>query len=304
MLVTLSSAQNKFHWKKYLRWAAFSLFFAALAMFLLSLFYLNDQFTRHISSETGVQPPSDRYARTISFLSDDNIQLKAWMFSSKLIPPKGVVILLHDLFHSDASDLLGYADFLSESGYTAITLDMRAHGRSGGKRIGLTIEEPKDVQAVVDWIKEQPGLRDQPLALFGLRYGGAVALRSAAEQPEIKAVISVNSFASLPLFLRSNSNSMHIIPKPIQAVFTPFFHLSIFSLYGQWPARASPIRYIKKIPQRPVLLIHDRKKELSPTHAVLLDKAAQGNAVIWLDDNIMMTSLYKERIIHFLNENL
>jgi uncharacterized protein len=273
-------------------WAAFSLFFAALAMFLFSFFYLNEQFTRRVKSETDMKHPEDRYAHTISFMSSDNIQLKAYMIDSKHFPAKGTVILLHDLFHSDASGLPGHADFLSDAGYTAISLDMRAHGRSGGKRIGLTIEEPKDVQALVDWIKEQPGLSDQPLALLGLCYGGAVALRSAADQPEIKAVISVNSFASLPLFLRSGIKGIYKFPKSMQAIFAPFFHLSIFSLYGQWPPQASPIKYINKIPPRPVLLIHDRKHLFLPTHAALPEYAAEDTAILWVDENPMMTSEY------------
>lgn len=92
--------------------------------------------------------------------------------------------------------MLGHSRALRDAGYASVALDMRAHGRSGGERIGLAFEEHRDVAAVLDWIEAQPALKGKPVALLGVSMGGAVALRTAGMRPDVDAVISVSAFAS------------------------------------------------------------------------------------------------------------
>ena len=55
--------------------------------------------------------------------------------------------------------LLPQARFLNAVGWSAFFLDMRAHGRSGGTRIGLSLEEPRDVGAAIDWVGIAAGVQ-------------------------------------------------------------------------------------------------------------------------------------------------
>lgn len=223
-------------------------------------------------------------AETLCLTSADGIPLKAWWVPADDMEPKGIVVLLHGMDGMDASTMLGHARFLHEAGYGAVALDMRAHGGSGGRRIGLAFEEHRDVAAVLDWIEAQPELKGRPVTLLGISMGGAVALRTAAMRPDVAAVISVSSFASVD---RMMSDFMVIMgaPRPFVGLMTPFVRLAFFTIYGVWPETASPVHDIGKIPPRPILLLHGTRDDQVPVeHAYLLEEASGDRAALSIVD--------------------
>jgi fermentation-respiration switch protein FrsA (DUF1100 family) len=219
-------------------------------------------------------------AETIQVTSSDGIPLQAWWIAAP--EAKGIVVVLHGMDGTDASTMLGHARFLYDAGYSSLVLDMRAHGRSGGERIGLAFEEPRDVSAALDWVAAQPELRDQPLALLGLSMGGATALRTAAIRPEVDAVISVSAFASVDRVLGQGMRLMGA-PEELIGIYTPFTRLAMLTLYGAWPSAASPERDIPSITPRPVLIAHgDADDQIPVENATLLKNAAGDNAELWI----------------------
>jgi hypothetical protein len=251
-------------------------------------------------------------AETISLISQDNILLKAWWIPADGDQERGIVILLHGLMHMDASNMLGHARLLHEAGYASLALDMRAHGRSGGRRLGMTIEEPRDVIAALEWIKAQPRLADLPIVALGISAGGATALRTASIRSEIDAVITVSTFVSFPHMFRQTLSGSTDIPDPALDIFTPLLHFTFFSLYGEWPSQASPGRWIKKIPPRPILVIHGEKSRFPLEHAEKLLEASGGQAEFLLmhdsDVSVFMDQIpsaegseYQRSILDFLD---
>jgi fermentation-respiration switch protein FrsA (DUF1100 family) len=285
-------------------------------IYFTSFFMMHDLFMQRI--EIFAQTPQNLNldAETVSLISPDNILLKAWWIPSKNGQARGIVILLHGMMHTDASNMLGHARFLHKAGYAALALDMRAHGRSGGQRLGMTIEEPQDVIAALDWIEEQPHLTDLPIVVLGISSGGATALRTAAIRFDIDAVITVGTFASLPHMFRQTLSGSTDIPDPALNIFTPLLHLTFLSLYGEWPSQASPIRSMKKIPPRPVLVIHSEKNHRFPLrHAEQLLKASGGHAEFWITQEADLSAYltpdpsdhaleYQQRIVDFLDNSI
>jgi uncharacterized protein len=273
---------------------------AFLGAYGVSVYFVQKSFSHRVEKLRAVPGDLGLAGESISLTSSDGIPLKAWWIPAE--PTRGVVVVLHGMDGLDASCLLPQAEFLHSAGWSALVLDMRAHGRSGGKRIGLALEEPRDVGAALDWLTTQPSLKGKPLVLLGLSMGGATAIRTAAARPDVDAVISVSSFASFD---------------PLMGEGMQLFlgRLSILTLYGVWSPNASPVHDIARVRPRPVLLIHGTAdKQIPVQNAYLLQKAAGSNAELWIvpgADHLVYTedgngkgeldTAYREHILDFLS---
>jgi len=219
---------------------------------------------------------------SVSLISSDGIPVKAWWIPAEVPRPRGVVILLHGMGGLDASTLLGHAKFLHDAGYAAVALDMRAHGRSGGQRIGSSIEEPRDVMAALDWLRQQPQLARVPVVLLGISMGGATALRTAAARSDVAAVISVSAFCSVNQSIREVFQIQHT-PKTAVAIMMPFMSLALATIYRVWPAQLSTLDDIDCIPPRPILIAHGTADDqISVENAYRLAKAAANRVQLWI----------------------
>lgn len=285
---------------------------ALLVLLLLeisSILMVNGMFTHRVEKFHHIPEDLDLSASTVSFTSSDGIPLQAWWVPAE--PSRGIVVLLHGMDGMDASTLLPHAVFLKDAGYSSLVLDMRAHGRSGGDRIGLAFEEPRDVNAALDWIASQPELHDQPVALFGISMGGATAIRAASERPDVDAVISVSAFASIDRMLSAGMRSMGM-PDPLVGAYEPFVRLAIWVVYNAGPTSQSPLADMPRTATRPVLLIHGTAdSQVDVTNAELLIQAAQGRAEAWIvsgADHCVYTgdgtgpedALYRQKVLEFL----
>jgi len=272
---------------------------ALLGMYGASVYFVQKTFTHRVEKLQAVPHDLGLAGESIALTSSDGIPLKAWWVPAD--PTQGAVVVLHGMDGLDASCLLPHAKFLHDAGWSALMLDMRAHGRSAGKRIGLSLEEPRDVSAALDWLETQASLKGKPLVLLGLSMGGATAIRTAAFRPEVDAVISVSSFASFD-------------PMMGQGLQLLLGRLSILTLYGVWTPNASPIHDIPSIRPRPILIMHGTAdKQIPVQDAYLLQKAAGPNAELWIvpgADHLIFTEYgtgkgqldtdYREHIVDFL----
>ncbi len=286
----------------------------ALGLFGASLYFLNEMFANRVERLVATPQAMGLPGESIALTSSDGIPLKAWWVPVE--SSRGVVVVLHGMDGQDASTMLGHAVFLHDAGYAALVLDMRAHGRSGGERIGLAFEEPQDVCAALDWVAAQPGLEAVPVALLGVSMGGATALRTAAVRPDVDAVISVSAFASVDSMIHDAFSMMMGAPDPIIAIMTPFTRLALRAMYGVWPAQASPQADIARIAPRPVLIAHgDADSQVSVDNASALAEAAGGQAELWIaegaehfvyrgDATGPEDAFYRERILAFLEASL
>jgi len=236
-----------------------------LGLFGGSLYFINEMFVTRVERLVTTPQELGLPGESISVTSADGMSLKAWWVPAE--SPRGVVVVLHGLGGQDASTMLGHAGFLRDAGYAVLILDMRAHGRSGGERIGLAFEEPRDVAAALDWIAAQPDLAQVPVALLGVSMGGATAIRTAAIRPDVDAVISVSAYASVDSMIH-DTFALTGAPDVIIRIFTPFVRLAFRTMYGVWPDQASPLADIVHIPPRPVLIAHgDAERQVAAQNA-------------------------------------
>ncbi len=300
--------------KRHLTVIALIILLVVLGLYGSTLYFLDQMFVRRVEKLVTTPGELGLSGETIALTSADDIPLKAWWVPVNA--PKGIVIVLHGMNGQDASTMLGHTQFLHDAGYATLALDMRAHGRSGGERIGLAFEEPQDVAAALDWIAAQPGLGDMPVALLGVSMGGATAIRTAAQRPDVDAVVSVSAFASVDMMIHDAFVLMMDAPDVVITIFTPFTRLAFRTIYGVWPAQASPLVDISEITPRPILIAHgDVDSQVSVENAYALYEAAGGQAELWIvegadhfvykeDGATPEDAFYRERILAFLNAHL
>jgi uncharacterized protein len=106
----------------------------------------------------------------------------------------GTVLVLHGI-RDRKTTMLGMGRLLAESGYRAVLVDLRGHGRSSGQWLTYGIIEARDLKQLADAL-ERRGLIEGGLGVYGPSYGGAMALEYAARDPRVRAVVSVSTFSS------------------------------------------------------------------------------------------------------------
>jgi len=258
--------------RRIVRWALITavslVILAGLGMYGSTVYFIHKAFTHRVQGCKTVPEDLGLIAETIALTSSDGIPLKAWWVAAE--QSRGTVVVLHGMDGLSASCLLPQAKFLHQAGWSALLLDMRAHGRSGGQRIGLSIEEPRDVSAALDWLDAQPSIRDKPIVLLGLSMGGGVALRTAAVRNDVDGVISVSGLASIDAMMGRGLQLW-------------LGRLGILTLYRVWPPLVSAQHDIGRISPRPVLLMHGTADRQIPLeHVYLLKSAAGRNTELWI----------------------
>lgn len=106
---------------------------------------------------------------------------------------------------SESEDLFGSPGLgpLREAGYNVLTWDARGFGESGGTaRIDFFEVEGRDVQALIDFVAQQPearldGTGDPRLGMAGVSYGAGIQFVTAGIDSRVDAIVPTISWNSL-----------------------------------------------------------------------------------------------------------
>ena len=119
----------------------------------------------------------------------DKTPLDVWILKSAKQPARGTVLILHGLLDSKIT-YLNLARALKDRDFDVVLMDLRAHGRSGGKYIAFGALEKTDAKAVMDAVVDKHKLA-LPIYVFGADLGGAVAIQYAALDPRVQGVVAL-----------------------------------------------------------------------------------------------------------------
>ncbi len=126
----------------------------------------------------------------ISFRATDGVRIAGWLLPAA--PGAPVVVLIHG-FKADRREMLPWARFLHAAGYATLLFDRRGCGESEGWGIGLGVTDDRDVLGAVRYVRDRLG--DVRVAALGLSLGAGIAVRAAARDATIRAVVADSVWA-------------------------------------------------------------------------------------------------------------
>lgn len=196
-----------------------------------------------------------------SYQMPDKVTIDVWVLlakggaKAKNLPDgrspqaRGTVVVLHGLTESKALfPYFGVAERLRTRGYDVVLLDLRAHGRSGGKYITYGAIEKTDVKTVVDKLIAE-GEIHQPIYAFGATLGGATAIQYAGIDPRCKGVMAMTPYKDARSIARSRLPLLR--SDDFDAALQRASQLAKFD-----PDEASSVKVARELTNTPLLLVH------------------------------------------------
>lgn len=242
--------------------------------------------------------------------SQDGLMINAYIAPCE--DARGLVIILHGMHGMDATSLFGYARFIHDLGFTPVVVDMRAHGKSEGQRIGFGYTEVWDVLAVIDFLKQDRLYRQLPIIVYGLSMGGSTAINVAAHSPDVDAVIAISPYRSIQAqiadYMRRDGAPGFLI-----SLFEPFVHAALWLRYRMNPIDESPELNVRKLRDIPVLIAHgDLDTQTHVDHGIrLYEQCSSSQKTLWIaegKDHLIAEGIltensrfYRDRITEFLD---
>jgi pimeloyl-ACP methyl ester carboxylesterase len=195
----------------------------------------------------------------------DGVQLSAWLAARPGAPG---IIFLHG-YPAEKADMLPLAAALAPR-FTVLLVDLRYFGRSGGRATTLGLRERDDLRRAVDALAAR-GV--EPIGVFGLSLGGAVAILAAADEPRIRAIAVYSPFADL----RTLGHELYAWMGPVRYPFVGLMRLWSRLFLGADITAAAPVAAVRRL-SIPVYLIASRDDEQIPfAHAERLREALAAN---------------------------
>lgn len=129
--------------------------------------------------------PAVAAGRTVTLASVDGTPL-AGTFYESTAQPSPAVVLVH-MLGRQRDDWAPVAERLQQQGLSALTIDLRGHGASGGVSTPLP-RMAQDVRAAVQWLAARVAVRPDAIGVAGASLGASFALQVAAEQPIVRSL--------------------------------------------------------------------------------------------------------------------
>lgn len=215
-----------------------------------------DKFNLLLNGKPYYKKPSTSFSFPSLEIDTIPTQIPLEIWKLEMIPDeKGTVILFHG-YGANKSDLINEAIQYYRMGYTAILVDFRGAGNSGGDVCTIGYKEAEDVMAVFEWIK---GLYkpEGKVILHGNSMGAAAIMRAVAEldiQPD--ALVLECPFGSLRQAVANRFNMLGIPAHPLAECLTYWGgHHHNFIAFD-----FAPVDYAKKITV-PTLLLYGQKDQ-------------------------------------------
>lgn len=234
----------------------------------------------------------------VSFRTADGLTLYGWYIPSEKETEK-TVILLHG-YPADKGNILPALAFLHED-FNLLLFDFRYLGKSEGSYSTAGAKEVQDLLAAIQFLK---GRGIDKIGVWGFSMGGAVALMAIERAPELRAVISESSYASLAE-MAFELMKIPVLNYPI-AYLVSFWAKLFLGIDLRDASPADRIRNTKI----PILLIHSSADAVIPfSHARRLQQALTNNpnAEFWFHEDFAHGQLatdYRTRIKEFFLKHL
>lgn len=129
----------------------------------------------------------------IVLTTSDGFDLVGWYIPSQ----NGSAIIAVHGYKINREGMLEEAFMFARHGYGVILIDMRAHGESDGNLISFGAQEIQDLEAAYKYLLTRSEVDPERIGILGNSYGASISILFAAQNPNIKALVSISSYTSL-----------------------------------------------------------------------------------------------------------
>ena len=206
--------------------------------------------------------------------------LFAWLVMPPSIKqgPAPAVLAMHG-WGANASTMWPVVAPLHAAGFAVLLLDARCHGRSDDEAFSSMPRFAEDIAAGLAWLRGQPGIAPQRLAVLGHSVGAAAALLHAAHHDDVRAVVSLSAFAH-PFEVMRRYMAEKRVPYPVLGWYV-MRHVQ--RVIGVTFDDIAPLNSVTRL-RCPVLLVHGRSDATVPVgDALRLHAAARSSRLLLVD---------------------
>lgn len=145
------------------------------------------------------------------------------------------------------------------AGYDVLMFDFRNAGMSEGKITTVGYQEQEDVLGAIDYVAKQ--YPNRGIGLIGFSMGAVSSLLAAGRERRVKAVVADSPFYSLVEYLNENLPNWTGLPRyPFNWLILTLMPLVLRAN----PRAVSPHESIKRMRDKPILLVHGTADETIP----------------------------------------
>ncbi len=190
-----------------------------------------------------------------------------WVLPPQAIErPAPAVLVMHG-WGSNAAMMGPVVPPLHEAGFAVLLVDARCHGHSDDETFTSMPRFAQDIASGLAWMKRQPNIDADRLALLGHSVGAAAALLHAAHHDDVRAVVSLSAFAH-PAEVMRRFMAEKRIPHPLLGWYV-LRHVQ--QVIGATFDEIAPLRTLAAV-RCPTLLVHglgDRTVPVEDAHRLL-----------------------------------
>jgi len=242
--------------------------------------------------------------KKIYFKTDDNLLLTANMYFTQK-PLIANIILVHGI-RSNKEKFLPVINLLTQNGYNAIALDLRAHGASEGQFCTFGYKEKDDISRLITYLHDSQDVKGK-IGIWAHSLGSAISLQAMANDDRIQFAVLESPYANYKQIMGDYSSYfLHLD--------APFINDFLLSRSGEMadfcPKEINPIDIVNKI-QQPILLVHGLDdKKINPKNSQLIyDKLPTNNKELLLIKKASHSNIwqvggkkYFQKVIGFFNK--
>ncbi len=245
------------------------------------------------------EPAPDGF-EAVSLTAADGTALACWYLPGE----NGADIILVHGAKSNLASLTEHAAFLREAGYGVLALTLRGHGGSGGRGNAFGWQCGQDVASAVDFLQAE-GL--ERIGALGLSLGAEVLLGSAADQPQITAIVAdgASQRSLADYFVLESNRSLW------RSWTTRLMYASVRLFSGQIPPERTLLSSVTDATNTHFLFIAAGNVEKESTFGGLFAAAAEDRSTLWVVPGAGHTQgfsvaaeEYVSRVIGFFDETL
>ena len=240
-------------------------------------------------------PPEGFQALTLT--AQDGTALACWYAPDT----NGAAIILVHGSKSNLASVETHAAMLRDAGYGVLALTLRGHGGSGGNGNAFGWQCGEDLSAAVDYLRS---LGVKKIGALGLSMGGEVLLSSAANEPEITAIVAdgATQHSLMDYFLlEENRTRWH-------SWTTQVLYATVSLLTGQQPPERAIVDSITEAKNTAFLLVAAEQVKKEKVYGEAFVAVAPDRVSLWVAPGAGHTggiftarAAYQERVIAFFD---